>query len=320
MRRDSAVGLPDGTAAAVVMPQSDEPPMAASVVGVPPLAAAAAIGMPPLAAAAAIDVGAAAAASMAVSPFILTIDKAIVSAAAGRSTLVNGVVNGVVDMLRRPHRSLLLNPAYWMVAGVYGVTYAAANLIDTTCRRNAAGEALHGTTKLLGTTAVNTSACIAKDVAFARMFGAQSAAAGPMPLATIGLFGARDLLTIASAFTVPKPLAAAFASGGVDKSRAEDAAQLVSPVGMQLFCAPLHLLALNMYNMPSATLRERAVAVARTAPQTIVAYAVRMAPAFGIGGVINASLTTLGHERLRDSHARRLASGDAPRLQLALTH
>jgi hypothetical protein len=277
---------------------------------------------PPLSAAAAVDVGAAAAASIAVSPFILTIDKAIVEAAAGHTTLFRGAVSGVMGMLRQPQRALLANPAYWMVVGVYGVTYAAANLIDTLCRRSSAPGALHETTKLLGTTAVNTSACIAKDVAFARMFGAQGAATGAMPLATITLFGARDLLTIGSAFTVPKPLGGALASCGVEPSRAEDAAQVISPVGMQVFCAPLHLLALNMFNMPAATIAERAAAVARTAPQTIVAYSIRMLPAFGIGGVMNASLTSRGHEWIREGAASRIRSkADQPatRLRGAIT-
>ena len=257
---------------------------------------------PPAVAEVAVDVGAAMAASMAVSPFILTIDKAIVEAAAGRTTLARGILSGVADIMRRPQRALLANPAYWMVTGVYAATYTAANLIDTAGKRMDLGPAVHGSAKLVGTTAVNTSACIAKDVAFARMFGA-SAPGKAMPLATIGLFGARDLLTIASAFTVPPLLASGLASTGMAAKRAEDAAQLISPVGMQVFCAPLHLLALNLYNTPVASAVERASAVMRTAPQTTVAYMVRMAPAFGIGGVMNASLTRSGHEMVRDRYA-----------------
>lgn len=272
----------------------------------------------PVYAAAAVDALAAGAASMAVSPFILTIDKAIVQSAAGHTSLLRACMTGVTDIIRRPQRALLSNPAYWMVAAVYGVTYFAANLIDTACGRMSTGPALQGTMKLFGTTAVNTSACIAKDVAFARMFGAQST--GRMPVTTLALFGARDLLTIGSAFSAPPLLAKALAQGGVEATRAENAAQLISPIGMQVFCAPLHLLALNMYNMPVATLGERAAAVARTAPQTIVAYAVRMAPAFGVGGVMNTALTTHGRDFLRERYAdneRSTRIGVAVRLQTA---
>ncbi len=57
---------------------------------------------------------------------------------------------------------------------MYGITYAAANLIDTAAQRFSVSPALHGNSKLLGTTAVNTTACIAKDVAFAVRCGSNT--------------------------------------------------------------------------------------------------------------------------------------------------
>mmetsp|Transcript_25354 Transcript_25354/g.76153 ORF Transcript_25354/g.76153 Transcript_25354/m.76153 type:complete len:257 (-) Transcript_25354:161-931(-) len=240
---------------------------------------------------AAVDLGAGLAASAAVSPFILIIDRAIIEAAAGTRTLAAGVWRGCRDAVARPRAALLANPAYYMVAGTYAVTYAAANWIDTYAAVRGTPAAAHATAQLLGTTAVNTSACIAKDVAFARMFGAPGGSTRKMPLATVGLFGARDLITIASAFTMPPLLAAALGGG----PSAEYAAQMVSPVAMQAVCAPCHLLALNYYNAPVATLAERARAVFKLAPATTVAYGVRMAPAFGIGGVMNKALVARGH-------------------------
>eukprot|EP00966_Prymnesium_polylepis_P297926 6883657-Prymnesium_polylepis.1 len=60
-----------------------------------------------------------------------------------------------------------------MVAGVYFCTYSTANLIDTLCERlldpkAASTPQLHNGTKVVGTTAANMSASIAKDVAFAK--------------------------------------------------------------------------------------------------------------------------------------------------------
>ena len=153
---------------------------------------------PPAALSAGVDVGAAVTASLAVSPFIMTIDAAIVGAAAGRHTLGGAIARGTAETLRRPW-GLMRNPGYWMVASVYAATYATANLIDSVSARREVSPAVHGTTKLLGTTAINTTACIAKDVAFARMYGA--AKGGRMPPVTVALFGARDLLTVASAYT-----------------------------------------------------------------------------------------------------------------------
>ena len=70
--------------------------------------------------------------------------------------------------------------------------------------------------------------------------------------------------------------------------------QLV-PVAMQGVCAPVHLLALNMYNAPVATVAERIRDVWRVAPATVVAFGIRMVPAFGIGGIMNAALVDAGH-------------------------
>ena len=250
---------------------------------------------------AAIDVGSAVISSLAVSPFILIIDKAIVEAAAGHRSLRSAIFSSTVDVLRRPNQALVRNPAYWMVAGVYAATYAAANLIDTVSSYTAASPTLQSTAKLLGTTAVNTTSCIAKDVAFARRFGAVQG--GPMPYATVAFFGLRDLITIGSAFTVPPVLAQCLQSTGVGHRTAEDAAQLISPISLQVLCAPLHLLGLNLYNVPLATAAERAAAVARMAPQTTIAFAVRTAPTFGVGGVMNATLTTSGRRAVRRHYA-----------------
>lgn len=206
------------------------------------------------------------------------------------------------EVLLAPSATRVLGTAYWMVTGVYAATYAAANLIDTCGANRRMSPAVHSTVKLLGTTAINTSACIAKDMAFARMFGATKG--GPMPVATIALFGARDLLTVASAYTIPPVLATALERGGsFTPLQAEASAQLCAPVAMQVVCAPVHLLALNFYNAPVASATERAAAVARTAPQTIVAYSVRMAPSFGIGVVLNSNLTRGGHAALQGLYA-----------------
>ena len=42
-------------------------------------------------------------------------------------------------------------------------------------------------------------------------------------------------------------------SHGMDEGRAADAAQLISPMGMQFICTPIHLLALDMCSRPNAS-------------------------------------------------------------------
>merc|ERR1712187_975634 len=114
------------------------------------------------------------------------------------------------------------------------------------------------------------SASIAKDAAFAKMFRKPeepTAVKKRVPLATYGMFFTRDIFTIAAGFIVPPMVASGMvAVTDMDRKRADKVAQLVSPMGMQLICTPLHLLALNMYNEPVGTLRQRATGVWRTCP------------------------------------------------------
>jgi hypothetical protein len=249
---------------------------------------------------AAVDVSAAICSATAAAPFIMTVDKAVVEASAGHSGLGTAMLKGIRTMLTRPHH-LIQQPSLWMVAGVYGVTYATANLIDTSCERmldpqKESSAAVHGVAKLVGTTAVNMTASITKDVAFARMYGA-TGASGPMPKATIGFFAARDVLTIGAAFTMPKILATALiGSGTVDEKYAGETAQLISPIAMQVFCSPLHLMALHCYNVREATPTQRLLGVWKTLPETTLVRMCRMAPAYGVGGVLNTSLCTKGRD------------------------
>jgi len=249
---------------------------------------------------AAVDVSAAICSATAAAPFIMTVDKAVVEASAGHSGLGTAMLKGIRTMLTRPHH-LIQQPSLWMVAGVYGVTYATANLIDTSCERmldpqKESSAAVHGVAKLVGTTAVNMTASITKDLAFARMYGA-TGASGPMPKATIGFFAARDVLTIGAAFTMPKILATALiGSGTVDEKYAGETAQLISPIAMQVFCSPLHLMALHCYNVREATPTQRLLGVWKTLPETTLVRMCRMAPAYGVGGVLNTSLCTKGRD------------------------
>ncbi|OEH80635.1 hypothetical protein cyc_03470 [Cyclospora cayetanensis] len=94
-----------------------------------------------------------------------------------------------------------------VVFGVYAGTYLAANASETI------GAAFHSTSalpKFVGITLCNVFLCVRKDIIFSRLYGAPQGAGGyykDFPLASVGLFLARDGLTIASAFNLPPLLA-----------------------------------------------------------------------------------------------------------------
>lgn len=252
------------------------------------------------------------AASGSVTPLILTIDKAVVQSAAGTRTLGNALFRGVREIVLRPHR-LLMSAPLWMVWGVYGSTYTAANMIDVYCERSRASPATASAGKLVGTTGVNMSASLLKDVAFAKLFGSADAtskaaqqATKRVPPATYGLFLMRDTLTIAGGFTVPPIVSNLLLSCSAVKSkqRADQIAQLISPMGMQLICTPLHLLALNMYNVPKATNSERIAAVLRTNAEATFVRMFRFLGAYGLGGLSNKAMIKRGREWTTDKYYR----------------
>jgi len=76
-------------------------------------------------------------------------------------------------------------------------------------------------------------------------------------------------------------------------------AQLVSPPLMQVVCTPMHLLALNMVNAPVATLAQRVAALKVSTPPALVARSLRMLPAYGIGGILNTTLSARGRDAAR---------------------
>jgi hypothetical protein len=55
---------------------------------------------------------------------------------------------------------------------------------------------------------------------------------------------------------------------------------------MQIVCTPLHLLALDTYNTPTASLSERAANVGRLLPDSTGIRMFRFLCAYGIGGVL----------------------------------
>merc|ERR1712217_406940 len=77
---------------------------------------------------------------------------------------------------------------------------------------------------------------------------------------------------------------------------AEKIAQLATPCAMQVVITPIHLLGLNLYNLPSATTAERFRSVASTYPEATGVRMLRFLWAYGVSGLVNKDLT----QRARD--------------------
>jgi hypothetical protein len=86
---------------------------------------------------------------------------------------------------------------------------------------------------------------IAKDRAYARMFG--TVAPRGLPMTSYLFFFSRDIVTMGASFNIPEPLAEEMHGRfGVKRGTADIAAQLFCPVVMQFVTTPMHLLGLGM--------------------------------------------------------------------------
>lgn len=77
---------------------------------------------------------------------------------------------------------------------------------------------------------------------------------------------------------------------GLARGWADGLSQLVSPGLVQIISTPVHILGLDLYNHPGASLADRFRVVQQAFMPAIVLRVARIGVAFGIGGVGNTSM------------------------------
>ncbi|CAM9553791.1 unnamed protein product, partial [Heterosigma akashiwo] len=218
----------------------------------------------PLSAVIAVDCVSAVAASVAVSPFVAIIDQAVGASAAGAKTLTKALKENLAELFLRPTQ-FARNPTFLLMCGVYSGTYAAANIADSVSDRvkqNAstptvvAAAIARGLPKFISSSGANMTLAIYKDIYIARMYS--SGPPAPLPLMAFSMFAARDLVTMASSFTLPAQFSIYLhEEQGWSRERSQLFAQLSLPVAFTAVTCPMHLMGLNYINAPNATLPER---------------------------------------------------------------
>jgi hypothetical protein len=253
-----------------------------------------------------VDLAAAGCATLLVSPVIAAVDRAIVENTANVST-IRGSLQSSLRMACRSPAAFVCHRAFVWTAGLYGATYATANVIDTACEWAATDARLF---KFLGTTPVNMALVLRKDMVFARMFAASVAAvtpvAVPFPRSSLALFAVRDAHTVLASFLLPPVIGAWLHEHGAvaTRARGELLAQLAAPCVIQLVSTPFHILALDLFNRPSGNKSEKKTVlgadrwamIRQKYAVTVAARMGRILPAFGVGGVTNRHVRqTLAH-------------------------
>jgi hypothetical protein len=232
-------------------------------------------------------------------PFISIVDKAITSNASGREPLWTCVGKGLQTLFKQPGY-FIRQPSYVWIAGVYGGTYLVANWTQLWCeRKNVPWQY----PKFAATSTTNVGLSMLKDRAFARMFAAQGTPTRPFPTPALGLFALRDAMTVFASFNLPPLLTPVLVDQtGLSTFVVRSALQLLTPLVMQVFSVPFHLLGLDLYNRPNPEQESRVAFIKREYGKTVVARWCRILPAFGIGGVINVELLELSRKLLGLPH------------------
>lgn len=171
---------------------------------------------------------------------------------------------------------------------VYACTYVTNNLADHV---NIHPDISPPIQKLGLVFLANTTCSLIKDKKYAVKYG--QAVSRPFPLASYVLFFIRDIIAMASAFTIP-PIAGKIIADktGISVSLGEKIAQISSPLVLQLILTPIHLTALDIYNRPGENFASRVAYMKGIFKNALILRMMRFLPAYGFGGIINTELRT----------------------------
>ena len=219
-----------------------------------------------------------------VSPINTIVDRSVIESANGKTPLWRGVANGFRSLVFSPQIFLRSYEFRWIFF-VYSSTYASSNLADHVIV-NGIDPAI---VKLVISFVVNTSTSLIKDKALAQAFG--NTDARPFPMTSFGLFLLRDVVAMASAFTIP-PILGKYISDkfGLEEKTGLRIGQLTSPLLVQFVGTPLHLLGLDFYNNVGHTFSQRMKTLRSIYFSTLLLRMMRFLPAYGFGGIANIEL------------------------------
>jgi hypothetical protein len=274
------------------------------------------------------DIAIGSAVTFSVVPFLTVVDTAIVRKAAGTHTMLSSAAESLKTMLRNPV-VYLKSPAFLFMWVTYAATYSTANSlktivehreyynsdVDPYSRGDSSNANRNRITVFLGTSIVNSGASLLKDRAYAKMFGTAGAAAS-VPLVSLGLWATRDFMVVGSSFVLPDILSKHLQDEyNMHKGDAQKLSQLTLPVMTQFLVGPIQLLGLDFYNRPLANVPFREALIDRTRflmqgfTSVVSARIIRIAPGYGIGGVLNTNLRDSWRDHLIEKEIQQLAGG-----------
>lgn len=278
--------------------------------------------------------------TLAISPVLTIIDKAIVQSAAGTHTLARSTIESLQMMITNPIKTVK-SPAFLLVWGVYAGTYTTANSLKTLVEHKTYTEELQNNGKsstaelgkigiFLGTTFVNSGAAMLKDKAYAQIYGSNPIKSA-IPKGSYAMWVLRDLSVVGSSFVLPDIVYPKLVDAyGYDEKTARNICQLALPISAQFVASPLHYVGLDMYNRNLGSLSwrdsmiDRSKALYRGVLPVMIARIARIAPGYGFAGVFNTKLREDWREYLLEREVTKMMmespQEDSAKRLVALVH
>jgi len=228
-----------------------------------------------------------------VAPIISAVDRALAENASGKATLGASFKTSMKELAAAPG-AFLKSPQFLWIWLVYGGTYATANACTTICTRTDTDIAIP---KLMSTFLVNTSTCIAKDRAFAQIYGASNAPK-VIPNAAYGAWLVRDVGSMGVFFTLPPIVGRKIADATGSEKSGYYAAQMGLPLVFQTIFTPLHLLGYDITNNPNNTFAQRIQFLKKDYFKNVGMRCVRQAPPWSFGTIANTEMRAKFHNIL----------------------
>ena len=238
------------------------------------------------------DFAAAGIAGVAVAPVISAVDQALAENASGRAKLFPSFFGSLKSMAANPIK-YLASPTFYWIWIVYGGTYLAANLTESACKARDMDSSFP---KWVSTSVTNTTTCIAKDKAFAALFGTKVPQG--VPMGSYAAWLGRDFISMGVIFTAP-PIVGKQVAGIFGSEKAGYyAAQFGLPLVLQTITTPMHLLGYDIYNNPNNTFAQRIAFMGKDYFKNVGIRMIRMVPPWSVGTIGNREMRASFREKL----------------------
>lgn len=217
--------------------------------------------------------------SMIISPVMTVIDLSVI-----KSQIDNLNFYKSIKITLNELKTKKINIKYplFVMNNVYFLTYSTANITEKYCKKNNIDYKIP---TLISTSIINIIMINYKDKEFLNIYNTTY----KFKKISFFLFSIRDMLTIYSTFILKKDVNNKLLNYTTD-NKADFLSTLVTPIFIQIWTTPIHILSIDIYQRPKSNINERIKKIKNNYINVCLGRMLRVIPAFCLGGYINEKL------------------------------